>query len=432
MSPNENDRTTEAFAMQLDEQDPLKAFKDRFYVNKDVIYMDGNSLGLFSQDAEASLLRVINEFKVHGINGWMDASEPWFTFAEELGAREAKLVGAEEDEVIVTGSTTVNMHNMLATFFKPRGGRNKILMDELNFPSDLYAAQSHLRLHNLDIENHLVLVQSKDGRMIDEKDIMDQMTEDVAVAILPSVLYRSGQLLDIATLTREAHKKGILIGFDCSHSAGAVAHSFSDWGVDFAFWCNYKYLNSGPGATGSIYINKKHFGRMPGLAGWWGYSKNKQFDMNQDFVPAGNAGGWQIGTINIFGTAALEGSLKLFEEVGMEAIREKSLKQTGYLMSLIDAFITKEPYNFIIGTPREDGRRGGHVALEHATEAIRLNECLKRRGVVPDFRFPNVIRLAPIAFYTSYHDIWQVIQIIKEIFDTKEYLTIENKRGTVA
>lgn len=422
---------SEDYSKQLDQQDNLKHFRERFYINKDSIYMDGNSLGLLSKDAETSLLRIIDEFKELGINGWMGAKEPWFTYAEKLGAKEAGLVGALEDEVIITGSTTINLHNLLATFYKPKGNRKKILMDELNFPSDLYASQSHLRLHDLDIKENLVLVKSKDGRIIDEQDIIAMMSDDISVAIFPSVLYRSGQLLDMEMLTKEAHKRGIIIGFDCCHSAGAVPHKLHEWDVDFAFWCNYKYLNSGPGSTGTLFVNKKHFNIMPGLAGWWGYNKNSQFDMKQEFEPAGNAGGWQVGTISLFSTAPLEGSLKIFEEAGMDAIRRKSLDQTSYMMYLIDNILTKEPYNCIIGTPREDEKRGGHVALEHE-EAIRINESLKKKGVIPDFRYPNVIRLAPISFYTSYHEIWQVVKIIKEIIGSKEYMEFDSKRGTVA
>lgn len=423
---------SEEFAKSLDEKDKLKTFRDRFYVNNDTIYMDGNSLGLLSKDSEASLLRVMNEFKELGINGWMGAKEPWFTYAENLGSRQAALVGACKDEVIVTASTTTNMHNLLATFYKPCGKRKKVLMDELNFPSDFYAVQSHLRLHHLDIEENLAIVPSRDGKTIDENDAIAMMNEDIAIAIFPSVLYRSGQLLDMKLLTEKAHEKGIIIGFDCCHSAGAVPHELHNWDVDFAFWCNYKYLNCGPGSTGSLFVNRKHFNTLPGLAGWWGYNKNKQFDMIREFEPAGNAGSWQISTINLFSTAPLEGSLNIFEEAGMDSIRSKSLKQTSYLMYLIDNLITDEPYIFKVGSPREESRRGGHVALEHETEAIRINQCLKEKGVVPDFRYPNVIRLAPIALYTSYHEIWQVVRIIKEIMDNKEYLKFESKRGTVA
>lgn len=429
---NTDFQTTAEYALKLDGEDILSGYRNRFYLPEDGIYMDGNSLGLLSKDAEASLLRVLDEYKTLGINGWMKAKPEWFFFAEELGKKMATLVGAKENEVIVHGSTTMNLHNMLATFFRPDADRYKLLMDELNFPSDKYAVESQLRLHGLDPEECLVIVKSRDGRTIDEDDIIASMSDDIAVALFPSVLYRSGQLLDMERLTKEAHRRGIIIGFDCCHSAGAVPHSFSEWGVDFAIWCNYKYLNNGPGGTAALYVNERHFDRMPGLWGWWGYDKNRQFDMSLDFSPAKGAGAWQISTVNLFSAAPLEGSLNMFLEAGMDKIREKSLHQTEYMMFLIDNILAKEPYNFTIGTPREKSRRGGHVALEHATEAVRINEALKKRGVIPDFRFPNVIRLAPIALYTSYAEIWKVVQHVKEIMDNKEYENFENKRGSVA
>ena len=314
----------------------------------------------------------------------------------------------------------------------PRFGFAQALSITVWLALTVYAVESHLILHGLDPAKHMVVVKSRDGRTIEEGDIAEAMTDEVALAVLPSVLYRSGQLLDMQYLTKEAHKRGILIGFDCCHSVGAVPHSFSEWGVDFAFWCNYKYLNSGPGATAGLYINSRHFDKAPGLWGWWGYDKAKQFDMAPDFRPAPDAGAWQIGTVHLFSTAPLYGSMNIFDEAGIHNIREKSLNQTGYLMFLIDSLVSREPYNFRVGTPREPRRRGGHVALEHDTEAVRINAALKKRGVIPDFRFPNVIRLAPIALYTSYHEIWQVVQHIKEIMDTREYQNFPRERGTVS
>ena len=427
-----NFNTSIDFAKGLDETDLLKNYRERFYTPRDGIYMDGNSLGLFSKDSESSLLRAIEEYKNLGINGWMMGTPPWYTLAEELGKQQSSLVGAEEDEVIVHGSTTINLHLMLATFFKPTSTKNKILIDELNFPSDKYAVESHLHLHGLTTEENLVIVRSRDGRTIEEEDIIASMMDDIALVLLPSVLYRSGQLLDIKRLTEEAHKRDIIIGFDCCHSVGAVPHNFSKWKVDFAFWCNYKYMNNGPGGTASMYINRRHFSRGPGLKGWWGYQKDRQFDMSLDFLGANNAGAWQIGTINLFSTAPLEGSLKIFKEAGIDNIRKKSLLQTEYMMYLINNILTAPPYSFSIGTPAEAERRGGHVALEHPTEAVRINEALKRRGVVPDFRYPNIIRLAPVALYNTYQDIWQVIQHLKEIIDNKEYADFDLNRGTVA
>jgi kynureninase len=417
------------YAQHLDSTDELATFRQRFYLPPNTIYLDGNSLGLLSHDAEAAVLHALSEWKTLGINGWTEATPPWFYLAEELGALEAELVGAHPNEVIVTGSTTTNLHQMVATFFQPQHQRTKILADELNFPSDIYALQSQLWLKGLDPTEHLVLVKSRDGRTFNEADIIAAMTDEIKLALLPAVLYRSGQLLDMECLTKEAHSRGIIIGFDCSHSIGAVPHHFSQWGTDFAFWCNYKYLNAGPGASGGYYVNQRHFGTRPGLAGWFGYRKDIQFDMRNDFVGAEEAGAWQIGTTHLLSTAPLLGSLKIFKEVGLEQIRVKSLNQTEYLMALIDAL--PQTCGYSIGNPRQANQRGGHVAVEHA-EAIRISKTLKMRGVVPDFRFPNVIRLAPVALYNTYAELWQTVQILREIVEKKEYEQVAQGRGLVA
>lgn len=417
-------------AKSLDAADELHSFRERFYMQPNTIYLDGNSLGLCSKDAEQALLGALDDWKKHGINGWMEASPPWFYLAEELGALQADLVGAKKEELIVAGSTTINLHNLVATFFKPEGKRTKILADELNFPSDIYALQSQLLLKGLDPAEHLVRVKSRDGRLVDEDDIIAAMTDEIALIVLPGVLYRSGQLLDMERLAKEARQRGILIGFDLCHSIGSVPHKLSDWGVDFAFWCNYKYLNGGPGSTAGLYVNERHFGTRPGLAGWFGYRKDKQFDMVHDFEGAETAGAWQIGTTHLFSSAPLLGSLRIFQEARIERVRAKSLRMTDYLMQLVDELLP-ESLGYTVGNPREEARRGGHVALEHK-EAIRICKALKQRGIVPDFRFPNVIRLAPIALYNTYEEIWQAVQILKEIVENKEYEQFEAGRDVVA
>jgi kynureninase len=422
-------KTGEAYSKKLDMEDPIGSFRNRFYVKEGEIYMDGNSLGLMSKDAEISLIRVMEEWKKLGINGWSGAEIPWFSLSKELTKLMAPLVGAEADELTIHSSTTVNLHTMLATFFRPDKTKNKILMDSLTFPSDRYAVESELRLHGLDPQAYLALVDSSDGRTIDESAIISRMSPDVALILLPSVFYRSGQLLDMKLLTQAAHKRDMVIGFDCCHSVGVVPHLLSEWDVDFAVWCNYKYLNAGPGATATMYINQKHFNKQPGLAGWQGYVPEKQFDMLNEFEASANASGWQIGTPHMLSMAPLEGALKIFNEIGIENVREKSLNITSYLMYLIDKELSDN--GFTIGTPREDHKRGGHVALEHA-EAIRINAALKDLGVIPDFRPPNIIRLAPVPLYISYHDVWMLVEKIKVIMSNKLFEKYENKRGLVA
>lgn len=427
-----NDREailSEDYARSLDSSDDLARFRAEFYTRDDVIYMDGNSLGLLSQRAEKAVTDIVNDWKQYGINGWTAGERPWFYLSERLGALVAPLVGAAADEVIVAGSTTANIHQLISTFYRPEGNRTKILATGLDFPTDIYALQSQLRLRNLDPTEHLIKIESSDGRTINEEDIVGAMTEEVALVFLPTVLYRSGQLLDVEYLTRAAHERGIKIGFDAAHSIGSVPHRFSEWGVDFAVWCSYKHLNGGPGAVAGSYVNRKHFGLTPGLTGWFGSDKAIQFDMDHAFVPAGSAGAYQLGTPHVLSLAPLLGSLEMFAEAGIDRVRRKSLKMTRYLMDLASSEL--DGFGFSIGTPREEERRGGHVALEHE-EAARICEALKQNGVVPDFRAPDVIRLAPIALYTSYTEVWRTVKILAKIMSEKQYEKYENQRGVVA
>jgi kynureninase len=420
---------TEKDAIHLDKDDSLSRFREEFYIKPNTIYLDGNSLGLLSKRAERTLLDCLNEWKEHGIDGWTKGKHPWFYLSERLGEMMAPLVGAEAEEVIVTGSTTVNLHQLVATFYKPEGKKSKILADELTFPSDIYALQSQLSSRGFDPDTHLIRVKSRDGRFLEEQDIIEAMTDEIALIILPTVLYRSGQILDMKRLTAEANKRGILIGFDGCHSVGAIPHSFSEWSVDFAYWCNYKHLNGGPGSVGGLYVNKKHFGTTPGLAGWFGSKKEKQFDMEHSLTPADSAGAYQIGTPHILSLAPLLGALEIFTEAGIENIREKSLEINRFLMGLVDQELSN--LGFKIGSPKEDRRRGGHVSLEHK-EAARICKALKENGIIPDFRAPNIIRLAPVALYTSYSEVWKAVEVLKKIMAEKQYEKFKNEREVVA
>ncbi|WP_027965113.1 kynureninase [Halalkalibacillus halophilus] len=420
---------TKAFAEKLDQQDPLKKFKQEFYINEEQIYLDGNSLGLMSKRAEKTLHQVTDAWRTLGIDGWTGGEHPWFYMAENLGARVAGLVGGKKEEVVVTGSTTTNLHQLVSTFYKPSGTRTKILADELNFPSDIYALQSQLKLHGYDPEEHLVQVKSRDGRTISEDDLIAAMTDEIALIVLPTVLYRSGQLLDVEKLTTAAHERGILIGFDGCHSVGAIPHEFHEHGVDFAYWCHYKYVNSGPGGVAGLFVHEKHFERTPGLTGWFGSDKQKQFDMEHTFTPAEDAGAFQIGTPHVLSVAPLIGSMDLFEEAGIDQIREKSLQATAFLMFLVKEKL--EDYGFEIGNPLDDERRGGHVCLEHP-DAARICKSLKAHQIIPDFRAPNVIRLAPVAFYVTYTDVFHTVEVMEKIMKEELYKNYKNERGVIA
>ncbi|WP_114571358.1 kynureninase [Exiguobacterium flavidum] len=420
---------TRAYANELDLVDPLADYREEFYLRPGTIYMDGNSLGLLSKRAEQSLLESLADWRELGIDGWMQGRHPWFTLSEELAALNAPLVGGRPEEVMVTGSTTVNLHQLVSTFYHPHGKRTKILADSLTFPSDIYGLQSQIRLRGLDPAEHLVQVESRDGRFLDEEDIIEAMTPDVALIVLPTVLYRSGQILDMERLTAEAHARGILIGFDGCHSVGAIPHEFHDWGVDFAYWCNYKHLNGGPGSVGGLFVHERHFGTYPGLSGWFGSRKDKQFDMDHSMTPAEDAGAYQIGTPHVLSLAPQIGALKMFKEAGIDRVRAKSLQLTQYMMDLIDEEL--EGFGFVIGNPREDDKRGAHISLEHP-EAARICKALKENGVIPDFRAPNIIRLAPVALYNTYADVYDVVSLLGTIMLEEQYKRFSNERETVA
>jgi kynureninase len=402
-------------ARQRDEADPLRAFRERFYRAEGRIYLDGNSLGLLSRDAETAVLQVLAEWRDLGIEGWTEAPLPWFFLAEELGKQVAPLVGAEPGSVVVTGSTTINLHQLLATLYRPDGNRTLILADALAFPSDIYALQSHLRLRSLDLETHLLKVPSRDGRTLDEDEIIAHLTPDVQMAVLPAVIYTSGQLLDIDRVTRAARERGVLIGWDCSHSIGAVSHRLDAWGADFAFWCHYKYLNAGPGAVGGLYLNRRHWGRTPGMGGWFSSDKARQFDMAHTLTPAPDAGALQIGTPHILSMAPLLGALALHHEAGIIRIRAKSLALTAFLRRCAEVVLAG--YGFAFATPTEEYRRGGHLALVHP-DAVRLCKALRRADVVPDHRPPDIIRLAPVALYTSFAECYEAVRRLRTILET--------------
>ncbi|TFD97732.1 kynureninase [Jeotgalibacillus salarius] len=416
-------------AVRFDKMDELASFRDEFYIKEGQYYLDGNSLGLLSKKAEQAVMDLLTSWRDYGIEGWMEGDHPWFTLSESLGDKTAPLIGAKASEVIVTGSITVNLHQMLSTFYKPEGKRTKIAADELNFPSDIYALQSQIELKGFNPDEQLIKAESVNGTTLTIEEIDQVLTDEVAVLLLPSVLYRSGQLLPIKEITKRAHEKGILVGFDLAHSIGAVPHELHEWEVDFAVWCNYKYMNNGPGGSGGLFIHEKHHGKLPGLKGWFGSDKNKQFDMAHTFTQGDGAGAYQIGTPNIFSTAPLIGSLELFEKAGIEKLREKSLHQTQYIAD----FVEKELIQFGMKkvTPSTDEERGGHIALQHDS-AASICKAMKARGIIPDFRAPDIIRLAPAAFYTSYQDLYEAMQIVKEIMETETYQSFSNERNVIA
>lgn len=416
------------FAREMDSKDDLKDYKKRFYLGEGELYFDGNSLGACSLDAEKALLSMLEVWKKEKILMWNIEDGRYFKYPQFIGGLFSEMVNADKNELTTTNSVTINIHQAVSTFYKPTKERYKILVDELNFPSDIHAVKSQIKLKGLNPADALKVVKSRDGRIIEEDDIIEALTDDVAVALLPSLLYRSAQLLDMERVTKAAHEKGIIIGWDLSHSIGSVPHDFKKIDPDFAVWCTYKHISAGPGSNAVLYINKKHFGTEPGMAGWQGNKKDTLFQLLHEHDPETDVDAWLTGTPNMLSMAPMEGMLKVFNEAGIENIRRKSLQLTDYLIFLIEEKLAK--YGFANGSPLDHNRRGGHVALEH-DEAYRICLALKERNVVPDFREPNVIRLAPVALYVSFEDVYKLVNILEEIGKDKTYEKFSNKRALV-
>jgi kynureninase len=424
-------------ARERDAVDPLTSFADRFDLPDD-LYLDGNSLGPVSPAATAAVERALDQWRELGIRAWTEADPPWYDYGERLGARLAPLLGADGPEVVVTGTTTLNIHSLVGTALdaalsgdaetatgEPVDGPG-VVVNELDFPTDHYAIRTQLRARGLDPAEHLHVVESRDGRTIEAEDVEAALErEDVGVLFFPSVLYRSGQLFDLERLTAAAHRNGALAGFDLAHSVGAVPHDLSAAGVDFAVWCSYKYLNAGPGAVGGLYVDESHFGRRPGLAGWWGHEA--PFDLAPEFEPARSAAGWQVSTVNVLSAAPLFGALDVIEDAGLDRIREGSVARTEYLIDLVDERLADHGYE--VGSPRDPERRGGHVAVEHPA-AARISEALRDRGVVVDFRPPDVIRVCPQPLYVGFEDVYDAVEHLRTVVAEDVYEDYETGEVT--
>lgn len=376
------------------------------------IYLDGNSLGVLPHAARAAVLRRLDEWERDAVSGW----DAWFGLAEALSPQVARLVGARPTEVIATGSITANLHALLATLYRPAGERRHLVATALDFPSDVYALQAWAERAGAELR----LIPSRDGHTLHEEDILAALSGDVALALLPTVLYRSGELLDVPRLTRAAQARGILIGWDAAHSVGSVPHALHEWGADFAVWCHYKYVNAGPGAPGGLFLHERHHHLTPGLRGWWGHDKASQFEMAHTFRPAAGAGAYQLGTPPILALAALEGALTVFDTVTLQEVRERSLALTAHLMALVGTHLPE----LRIVTPREQERRGGHVALAHP-EAHALSLALRARGIIPDFRPPDILRLAPVALYNTEAEVEETVRVLRELLDTGAHRAVK-------
>jgi kynureninase len=417
---------TAAFAQAQDENDPLRDWRSKFYIpvmnGTEVIYFTGNSLGLQPQTTQDYVLDALEDWANFGVEGHFHGRKPWLSYHELFPQKIGRLVGALPQEVVVMNQLTVNLHLLMTTFYRPTPTRYKIICEARAFPSDQYAFESQVRLHGYAPEEAIIEVAPRPGEHhLRTEDILDAIAThagSAALVLFGGLNYYTGQVFDMAAIAKQARQYGIYVGFDLAHAIGNVPLSLHDWGADFACWCSYKYLNSGPGGVSGIFIHNRHVANaaLPRMAGWWGHDKESRFRMEKGFQPIPTAEGWQLSNAPVLSMAAHLASVDVFDAVGMEALRAKSLLLSDYLLYLLDAINTRfaKPVLEII-TPRAPHERGCQVSTLVLEQGRAVFDALTQQGVLADWREPNVIRVAPVPLYNSFMDVYRFGQIISEI-----------------
>jgi kynureninase len=414
------------FARSLDAADPLAPLRERFAFppprNRDeVTYFVGNSLGLQPHASREAVVAELDKWAERGVRGHFESDRPWMSYDESLAAAMARIVGALPEEVVVMNSLTVNLHLMMVSFYRPTTGRFKILVEEHAFPSDHFAVESQIRMHGYDPETALVTVSPRDGEeTLRPNDIVSTIHEhgsDLALVLLPGVQYYTGQVMPMLRIVTAAHEVGAMAGLDLAHAAGNVEVALHDWDADFAAWCTYKYLNGGPGSTAGAFVHERHIRdrSLQRLHGWWGHDKATRFEMRNEFVPIPTAEAWHISNGSVFAMAPLVGSLALFDEAGgMAPIRAKSEQMSLYMDYLLDAQLLGKVESI---TPRDLEQRGCQLSLKVVAEGVdgrAVFDRLQQADVECDWRYPNVIRVAPAPLFNSFEDIHRFVQILEE------------------
>lgn len=402
----------------MDAADPLLHFRERFWIPKtnsgeECLYLCGHSLGLQPKTAASYIQEELREWADLGVEGHFHARHPWMPYHRLLTQQTAELVGALPHEVVVMNSLTVNLHLMMASFYRPTKQRNKIVIERGAFPSDQYAVKSQIRFHGFDPRVSLIELAARDGescsREGDAQELIDREGESVALILLGGVNYATGQVFDMAEITKAGHRRGCVVAFDLAHAVGNIPLRLHDWGPDFAAWCSYKYLNGGPGCVAGCFVHERHAQawNLPRFAGWWGHDEKVRFLMGPEFHPMSGAEGWQLSNPPILALAPLRASMDIFSEGGMERLRAKSVQLTGYLQFLLQE---KASPRFSIITPREPQRRGAQLSIRVPYEGRRLCDRLAARGVVGDWREPDTFRVAPVPLYNSYTEVYQFVE----------------------
>ncbi len=415
-----------AYAQQLDENDSLRYFRSRFYIpiinGKECIYFTGNSLGLQPKTTQDAVLNELEDWANFGVEGHFHGRKPWFSYHENFPALLQSITGALPEELVVMNQLTVNLHLLMTSFYRPDKERFKIICESKAFPSDQYAMESQVRLHGLHPADAIVEVTPREGeyalRTEDVISTIKQHGDQTALVLFGGVNYYTGQLFDMKIITAAAHEAGAYAGFDLAHAAGNVSLELHDWNVDFACWCSYKYLNSGPGGVAGVFIHKKHIDNpaLPRLAGWWGYDKETRFRMEKGFKPIPTAEGWQLSNAPVLSMAAHKAALDVFNEAGMLTLAAKGNALSSYLMFILDE-INKGLADKLIEiiTPRNDAEHGCQVSILMLQRGREVFEALKQEGIIADWREPNVIRVAPVPLYNSFEEVYLFGQVISKV-----------------
>ncbi len=410
------------FAVEMDQQDELSHFRDKFWIppKKDgtpSIYFCGNSLGLQPKSAAACIEQELHDWKELGVEGHLHAKNPWLSYHELLTEPMARVVGAKPIEVVCANTLTTNLHVLMTSFYRPTKERFKILIESDAFPSDRYAVASQVKLHGFDPGEAISVVNPRQGETLirheDIEAILEQEGKQTALVLLGGINYYTGQFFDLKRITEAGHRQGCVVGFDLAHAAGNVELSLHNSGADFAAWCSYKYLNAGPGSLAALFVHEKHAHNfdIPRFAGWWGHNKSTRFNMRYDFDPIPGAEGWQHSNPPILSLAAVKASLDIFDMATMPALRRKSVKLTGYLEFLLNKV---EDERIRIITPADPDERGCQLSIQMRNTDKRLFEMLSEKGVIADWREPDVVRVAPVPLYNSYQDVFDFAELVKE------------------
>jgi len=415
-------QSTPEFAAEMDSRDPLASYRDEYHIPRTVegepyIYLCGNSLGLQPKGTRAAIEQELDDWAKFGVDGHFEAKNPWYPYHEFFRESAAEVVGAMPGEVVVMNTLTTNLHLMMVSFYRPTPTRYRILIEEGAFPSDQYAVRSQARFHGYDPDEAVVVMRSRDGedaiRTEDVEALLAERGEEFALVMFGGVNYYTGQAFDMQRITAAARAQGCTVGFDLAHAAGNLLLRLHDWDVDFAVWCTYKYLNSGPGGVSGCFVHERHAfePELPRFAGWWGNDPQTRFEMRPEFIPQRGAAGWQLSNAQILPMAAHKAALDLFARAGMSALRRKSELLTGYLEYLLG----NDPDHYTILTPSASSERGCQLSIRTRKDARRLSEALKWEGVIADFRSPDVIRVAPVPMYNTFDEVRRFAGILKTL-----------------